>query len=107
MARAAGHDGRCGGAGPGRRRWGRGPHDRAPRRPLTPPPRHTDFSHAPGNLTNLALKCVLAMGAQAYQEQAAGNASGAAALYAAARTWGEGFVQHGWTTAGGPHFQFI
>ena len=53
-----------------------------------------DFSHAPGNLTNLALKCIAGIGAQGYQEQAVGNSSGAAALFAAARGFGEGFAQH-------------
>ena len=69
-----------------------------------------DFSHAPGNLTNLALKCVIAIGAQAYQEQSLGNASGAALLYAAAQAQGAFFSEHAWSPDGGagaPHFQFI
>jgi hypothetical protein len=66
-----------------------------------------DFSHAPGNLTNLALKCIIGIGAQAYQEQSAGNASGAAALYATARSFGEGFAAMAWSTTPAPHWQFI
>jgi Domain of unknown function (DUF4965)/Domain of unknown function (DUF1793) len=52
-----------------------------------------DFSHAPGNLTNLALKCIAGIGAQAYQAQAAGNSTGAAALYAIAKGFGAQFAQ--------------
>ena len=63
-----------------------------------------DFSHAPGNLTNLALKCLIAIGAEGYLEQAAGNATGAAARYASAAAAGAFFAQHAWA---GDHFQFI
>jgi len=65
-----------------------------------------DFSHAPGNLTNLALKCVVALGAHAYQEQAAGNATGARALYARAQARGAEFAAHA-PSADGSHFKFI
>jgi hypothetical protein len=65
-----------------------------------------DFSHAPGNLTNLALKCIVAIGAQAYHEQAVGNASGAAALYATARGFGEGFALLG-ASQSHPGFKFL
>jgi hypothetical protein len=69
-----------------------------------------DFSHAPGNLTNLALKCIISIGAQAYLETVAGNSSGAKALYAIAQNFGQGFVELGWQpgASGAPgHFQFI
>ena len=65
-----------------------------------------DFSHAPGNLTNLALKCIIGLGAQAYQEQAAGNASGAVALYARASARGTEFAALA-PSDDGSHFKFI
>lgn len=69
-----------------------------------------DFSHAPGNLTNLALKCILAIGAQGYIEQAAGNSTGAQALYSVAQSFGSGFASMAWVTDShgqAPHFKFI
>lgn len=67
-----------------------------------------DFSHAPGNLTNLALKCILGVAAQAYSELAAGNSSGAAALGVQARAAAGFFMQHAWSSAVAvPHFRFI
>jgi hypothetical protein len=65
-----------------------------------------DFSHAPGNLTNLALKCILGVGAQGYMEHTVGNASGAAALFASARAFGEGFARNG-VSSEHPGFKFI
>jgi len=65
-----------------------------------------DFSHAPGNLTNLAIKCILGIGAQAYQEQSAGNASGAAILYSIAKGFGEGFASLA-PSSSHPGFKFI
>lgn len=65
-----------------------------------------DFSHAPGNLTNLALKCILGIGGQAYQEQSAGNTSGAAALYSIAKDFGEGFAALA-PSSSHPGFKFI
>jgi len=55
-------------------------------------------------VTNLALKCILAIGAEGYLEQAAGNASGAAARFTAAAAAGAFFAEHAWA---GDHFQFI
>jgi len=67
-----------------------------------------DFSHAPGNLTNLALKCILGVAAQAYVELAWGNSSGAAVLAAAAREEAEFFMENAWSTrVSTPHFRFI
>lgn len=65
-----------------------------------------DFSHAPGNLTNLALKCIIGLGAQAYQEQVAGNVSGATALYARASARGAEFAAHA-PSVDGSHYKFI
>jgi hypothetical protein len=67
-----------------------------------------DFSHAPGNLTNLALKCILGLAAQSYQELSAGNASGAAALAATASAEAAFFMAHAWSAGvPTPHFRFI
>jgi len=65
-----------------------------------------DFSHAPGNLTNLALKCIIGIGAQAYQEQSAGNSSGAAHLYSLAKSFGQGFADLAPSSVH-PGFKFI
>lgn len=67
-----------------------------------------DFSHAPGNLTNLALKCILGIAAQSYQALAAGNASGAAALAATAKAEAAFFMENAWSAGVAvPHFRFI
>ena len=67
-----------------------------------------DFSHAPGNLTNLALKCILGVAAQSYLELALGNSSGAAALAAVASAEAQFFSAHAWSPAvPTPHFRFI
>jgi hypothetical protein len=64
-----------------------------------------------GNVTNLALKCILGIGAQGYIEQTLGNTTGAAALYASARSWGEGFGEMAWVPSvpGGQagHFKLL
>jgi hypothetical protein len=76
--------------------------------PFPPPQDMTDdFSHAPGNLTNLALKCILGIGAAGYLEAAAGNASGAAAWYATASAAGQVFAQNCGSTTPSPHIKFI
>ena len=67
-----------------------------------------DFSHAPGNLTNLALKGILSLGAIGYFESLVGNTSGAQALYAMAQQYGDGFVSMGFVQGPpSPHFKFI
>ena len=67
-----------------------------------------DFSHAPGNLTNLALKCILGVAGQAYLELAGGNATGAQALAQVARSEAQFFMTHAWSAGVPvPHFRFI
>jgi hypothetical protein len=69
-----------------------------------------DFSHAPGNLTNLALKCIIGIAAQGYIEQTVGNTTGAQALYTIAQGFGNQFAALAWVTDSpgqGPHFKFI
>jgi hypothetical protein len=67
-----------------------------------------DFSHAPGNLTNLAIKCILGIGAQGYLEASSGNTTGAQAQFAIAQSFGAGFAELGFIeTDPAPHFKFI
>jgi hypothetical protein len=64
-----------------------------------------DFAGAIANYTNLALKCIGALGGWGYMHQAAGNASGAAHWYAAATGFATQFVQYGLEPTPTPHIK--
>jgi hypothetical protein len=64
-----------------------------------------DFAGAIANYTNLALKCIGALGGWGYMHQAVGNASGAAHWYAAATGFAAQFVEYGLEPAPTPHIK--
>ena len=64
-----------------------------------------DFAGPIANYTNMALKCIGALGGWAYMHQAVGNASGAAAWYAAATRHASEFVQYGLEQLPMPHIR--